>query len=1116
MKDEKKTKKQLISELQELRQRFATLKVSEAEHLGREVLPKQAEHEKQTILDSLVEHVVYHDMEMRVLWANRAACESVGMTREELVGLHCYEIWAKRSDPCEDCPVDWARETGQPQAIEKTTQDGRSWYLQGSPVRDTNGDIVGMVELALEISERKRAEEALRKSEERYRRITEAITDYIFTVQVENGHPRETFHGPACEAVTGYTSEEFDSDPSLWIRMVPEEDRDGVRKQASRILSGEYPQPIEHRIVRKDGHIRWVSNTPVPSYDVQGNLISYDGLVRDITEKKRAKEALQQAHDDLERRVEERTAELLRTNEQLVREIEERKLVEEELRESEERFRNFLENLGDIAYETDSSGNVTYTNKMGEIITSVPLKDMIGKPFLPLIAEESQEIAMDVYRKTLNGENPEYELTFLNGKICQFKNGPLRDKEGNIVGVFGIARDITERKRAEKELGRRDAILGALGAASERFLEATSLEEGVQEMLGQLGQATEVSRVYVFENHLDEDSVLLASQRYEWVAPGISPQIGNPDLQNFPWQAGGMGRWEKAFSLGEIIQGHVKDFPPSEQEILVPQSIQSIMAVPIFVGRDWWGFIGLDDCSAEREWSAAETEALKVAAGTFGALIQHKRAEGALLESEATMKAILAASPVGIGLARNRILDWTNKAMYRIWGYEEGSLLGESTKILYPDAEEYERVGRKFYSDIEKKGIGQVETQWVTKDGREISCFLQGCPLDPSDLSKGVIVAAMDIAERKRTEEALQESERRYRLLAENVTDVIWTMDMNLRMTYESPSVTQLRGYTVEEAMSQTLEEILTSDSLEVARKALAEELTRDDPEQKVPSKPLTLELELKCKDGSTVWTEVKASFLRNPEGKPIGILGVTRDISERKRAEEKLHIYQEQLRSLASELSLTEQRERRRLATDLHDSIGQVLAISKIKLDALRSTVPLSPVAGDLDEVRELIGEAIEQTRSLTFDLSPPVLYELGLSAAVEAFVEKIQKLHGIQVHFTDDSQPKPLSEDTRVLLFRAVQELLINSIKHGRAKNARISTQRDGDRIRIEVKDDGIGFDFSEIDSHAKKTDKFGFFSIRERLHHLGGRFEIFSRPGQGTHATLVASLKRGEVAC
>jgi signal transduction histidine kinase len=260
----------------------------------------------------------------------------------------------------------------------------------------------------------------------------------------------------------------------------------------------------------------------------------------------------------------------------------------------------------------------------------------------------------------------------------------------------------------------------------------------------------------------------------------------------------------------------------------------------------------------------------------------------------------------------------------------------------------------------------------------------------------------------------------------------------------------------------------------------------------------------------------VKASFLRNPEGKPIGILGVTRDISERKRAEEKLHIYQEQLRSLASELSLTEQRERRRLATDLHDSIGQVLAISKIKLDALRSTVPLSPVAGDLDEVRELIGEAIEQTRSLTFDLSPPVLYELGLSAAVEAFVEKIQKLHGIQVHFTDDSQPKPLSEDTRVLLFRAVQELLINSIKHGRAKNARISTQRDGDRIRIEVKDDGIGFDFSEIDSHAKKTDKFGFFSIRERLHHLGGRFEIFSRPGQGTHATLVASLKRGEVAC
>ena len=143
-----------------------------------------------------------------------------------------------------------------------------------------------------EISRRKQLEEALWESEKRYHRITKAVTDYIYTVHVENGRSVKTIHGLACETVTGYTSEEFYSDPFLWIRMVPEEDQDVVQEQVSRILSERDFLPIEHRIVRKDGVIRWVKNTPVPNYDNKGNLISYEGLIRDITERKRAEERL--------------------------------------------------------------------------------------------------------------------------------------------------------------------------------------------------------------------------------------------------------------------------------------------------------------------------------------------------------------------------------------------------------------------------------------------------------------------------------------------------------------------------------------------------------------------------------------------------------------------------------------------------------------------------------------------------------------------------------------------------------------------------------------------------------------------------------------------------------
>ena len=124
---------------------------------------EQEKHEKEMILDSLVEHVVYQNMENKVLWANRAACESVHQTREELVGRHCYEVWAGRQSTCEDCPVIKALNTGDPQAIEKTTPDGRSWYIQGYPVRGINRDIVGLVELTLDITERKRVEEERRR-----------------------------------------------------------------------------------------------------------------------------------------------------------------------------------------------------------------------------------------------------------------------------------------------------------------------------------------------------------------------------------------------------------------------------------------------------------------------------------------------------------------------------------------------------------------------------------------------------------------------------------------------------------------------------------------------------------------------------------------------------------------------------------------------------------------------------------------------------------------------------------------------------------------------------------------------------------------------------------------
>lgn len=234
-------------------------------------------------------------------------------------------------------------------------------------------------------------------------------------------------------------------------------------------------------------------------------------------------------------------------------------------------------------------------------------------------------------------------------------------------------------------------------------------------------------------------------------------------------------------------------------------------------------------------------------------------------------------------------------------------------------------------------------------------------------------------------------------------------------------------------------------------------------------------------------------------------------EIIERKSVDEKIQVYQEQLRSLASELALLEERERRRIAVDLHDNIGQTLAISKIKLGELRELVSPSLVK-QLNEVRDFIEQTIQYTRSLTFELSPPILYEVGFEAAVEWLAEQIQEQHNISVKFEDDKQPKPMEEEVRILLFKAVSELLMNVVKHAQARKAEVAIQREGSNMRITVEDNGVGFYISEA-SQIGGIGGFGLFSIRERLRHFGGSLQIQSEPGRGTRVTLLAPLKEKE---
>ncbi len=239
----------------------------------------------------------------------------------------------------------------------------------------------------------------------------------------------------------------------------------------------------------------------------------------------------------------------------------------------------------------------------------------------------------------------------------------------------------------------------------------------------------------------------------------------------------------------------------------------------------------------------------------------------------------------------------------------------------------------------------------------------------------------------------------------------------------------------------------------------------------------------------------------------------LNREIYERKKAEDRVAVYQENLRSLASQLTLAEERERRRLAVDLHDRIGHALALANIKLGELQKALPGQfpgfPV-GELEKTGSLIEQAISDTQSLTFKISSPILYELGLEAALEQLTEQVQEEHGISARFVSDREAKPLDDDVRVLLFQAVNELLVNVVKHAQARNLKVSVWRAGADLKVEVDDDGGGFQPAALTAPRQGRGGFGLFSIRERLRPFGGWLRVRSAPGEGARITLTVPLK------
>jgi PAS domain S-box-containing protein len=227
-------------------------------------------------------------------------------------------------------------------------------------------------------------------------------------------------------------------------------------------------------------------------------------------------------------------------------------------------------------------------------------------------------------------------------------------------------------------------------------------------------------------------------------------------------------------------------------------------------------------------------------------------------------------------------------------------------------------------------------------------------------------------------------------------------------------------------------------------------------------------------------------------------------DDTKRKQAEDAVTHYRERVQSLMRELLLAEDRERKRLARDLHDGLSQTIALAQIKLSALRASKSAA-IDGPLGEVQELMERADQAARSIGFELSPLVLHDLGLEAALQWLAENIHERYGTVVDVKRDGPVIRTDEPTRVIVFRAIRELVINAAKHAGVQLVRVYVECGDGRLEVAVRDDGIG-----IDPDTAPSEGFGLLSVRERLAHIGGQMTIDSMRGKGTAVCLSAPLR------
>jgi PAS domain S-box-containing protein len=447
------------------------------------------------------------------------------------------------------------------------------------------------------------------------------------------------------------------------------------------------------------------------------------------------------------------------------------------------------------------------------------------------------------------------------------------------------------------------------------------------------------------------------------------------------------------------------------------------------------------------------------------------------------------------------ITTW-NTGAERIKGYKASEIIGKHFSAFYTEEDVQAGKPQRLLKEATLTGRTEDIGWRVRKDGSRFwaDVVLTAIRDDSGELL-GFGKVTRDLTERKRVEDALHRSEERSRLFIEAVQDyAIFMLDTQGHVASWNVGAQRIKGYKAQEIMGQHFSIFY--------------------PDEDIKSGKPQMELEVAAKvgrfedegwrirrDGSQFWANVIITAVRDNSGRLLGFGKVTRDFTERKRAEKALEESQRSLRELSLHLLRTQDEERRAIGREMHDSLGQYLSILKMRLDAMSDKNELAKPQ-DLAECAKLVDESVKEVRTVSYLLYPPMLEEMGLKTAIPWYLDGFSARSGISTTFEVAEDFPRISRDVELMLFRVLQECLTNVHKHSGSKEARVRLSKSDDRITLEVSDAGKGFPPAMLEEAGR--DWIGSFGVglrgmSERVRQLGGQLHVNTGSG-GTQIRAV----------